>query len=143
MSAEVSRRAHPLLPDLGDLLDPFRMFWGGRLVADTYGIRLETGFEDGAYLVRAELPGVEPGKDVEVAVGEGVLTIHAQRTEERETKHHSEFRYGTYTRNVRLPQGAKLEEITATYKGGILIVRIPTEEADKPASRTIKVETAE
>ena len=142
--SEVSRRAQfSLLPELGDLLDPFHLLWTGRPVADGYGIRLETHFEEGAYVVRAELPGIDPEKDVEVTVTEGVLVIHAVRSEERETRHHSEFRYGTYTRSLRLPEGARQDEITATYKGGILTVRVLLEEVAKPASRTIKVETAE
>lgn len=142
--SEVSRHSQfPLLPELGDLLDPFHLFWGGRPAVDAYGIRLETRFEDGAYVVRAELPGIDPERDVEVTVSEGILAIHAQRTEERETRHHSEFRYGTYTRSLRLPQGAKQDEVTATYKGGILTVRVLLEEAAKPASHTIKVESAE
>jgi HSP20 family protein len=142
--SEVSRRVQfPLLPELGDLLDPFHLFWGGRQSADTYGIRLETSVEDGVYLVRLELPGVRPESDVEVTVGDGILTIHAQRTEERETRHHSEFRYGVYTRSLRLPPAAKQDEITATYERGILTISMPMEEAEKPASRTIKVETAQ
>jgi HSP20 family protein len=142
--SEVSRRAQfPLLPELGDLLDPFHLLWGVRPSAEVYGIRLETHVEDGACLVRAELPGIDPERDVEVTVTQGVLTIHAHRVEERETRHHSEFRYGTYTRSLRLPEGAKQDEITASYKGGILTVRILLEEAAKPASRTIKVEAVE
>lgn len=142
--SEVSRRGQfPLLPELGDLLDPFHLLWGGRPATDAFGIRLETHFEEGACVVRAELPGIDPEKDVEVTVTDGILTIHAQRTEERETRHHSEFRYGTYSRSLRLPETAKQDEITATYKGGILTVTIRLEETAKSASRTIKVEPAE
>lgn len=142
--SEVSRRTQfPLLPELVDLLDPFHLLWSGRPSADVYGIRLETHVEEGAYVVRAELPGIDPEKDVEVTVADGILTIHAQRSEQHETRHHSEFRYGTYTRSLRLPETAKQDEITATYKGGILTVKVLLEETAKSASRTIKVETAE
>jgi HSP20 family molecular chaperone IbpA len=142
--SEISRRAQfPLLPDLGDLLDPFHLLWGGRPLPEAYSIRVETRLEDGAYAVRAELPGIDPEKDVEVTVTDGVLAIHAVRNEQHETRHHTEFRYGTFTRSLRLPEGAKQDEVTATYKGGILTVRVLMEEAAKSASRTIKVETAE
>lgn len=142
--SEITRRAQfsPLL-DLGDLLDPFHLLWGGRALPEGYGIRVETRFEDGAYVVRAELPGVDPDKDVEVTVTEGVLAIHAVRSEQHETRHQSEFRYGTFTRTLRLPEGAKQDEISATYKGGILTVRVALAEAPKPASQTIKIEAAE
>jgi len=142
--SEITRRTQfPLLSDLGDLLDPFHLLWGGRPLPEAYGIRVETRFEDGAYVVSAELPGIDPDRDVEVTVTDGILAIHAVRGEQRETRHHSEFRYGTFTRSLRLPEGAKQDEVTATYKGGILTVRVLMEETAKPVSRTIKVETAE
>jgi hypothetical protein len=40
-------------------------------------IRLEDGINDGRYEIRAELPGVDPAKDVEVTTRDGVLTIRA------------------------------------------------------------------
>jgi HSP20 family protein len=142
--SEITRRAplpFPLL--LGDLLDPFHLLSGGRPQMETYGIRIETQLEDGAYLVRAELPGIEPDKDVEVTIADGTLAIHAERSDHLEQKHHTEFRYGSYTRTLPLPEGAKQDEITADYKGGILTVRIPVEEAAKPAARKIMVQPVE
>jgi HSP20 family molecular chaperone IbpA len=142
--SEISRRSHfSLLPDLGDVLDPFHMLWGGRAAPEMYGIRVETRFEGGAYLVSAELPGVDPDRDVEVTVTDGILAIHAQRAEQHEERHHSEFRYGTYSRSLRLPEDAKQDEVTANYKGGILTIKVPIEEGVKPASRTIKVQNVE
>ena len=55
------------------------------LIRDPEGrhlIRVEEFAEDGELVVRAELPGIDPDKDVEVTVDEGVLTISAERTEE-------------------------------------------------------------
>ena len=72
----------------------------------THGIRIEERLTDGAYVLRAELPGVDPAKDVEITVTEGVLTLRAERSEETTQKHRTEFRYGTFTRSVRLPAGA-------------------------------------
>jgi HSP20 family protein len=44
----------------------------------------------------------------------------------------SEFRYGSFVRNIRLPEGTKDEDITATYKDGILEIRVPLpEQAEK------------
>ena len=42
-------------------------------------IRVEDYLEDDRYIVRAELAGIDPEKDVEVTVGAGYLTIHAER----------------------------------------------------------------
>lgn len=142
--SEITRRSQfPHLPDLTDLLDPFHLLWGGRPVADAYGIRIETRFEDEAFVVQAELPGIDPDKDAEVTVTDGILTIRALRSEQHEGRHHSEFRYGSYTRSLRLPDTARQDEITAIYKGGILTITVALEKQAKSASRTIKVESAD
>lgn len=141
--SELTRRSQfPLLPDLTDLLDPFHLVFGGR-ATEALGIRVESWFEEGAYLVRAELPGIDPDKDVELTVTDGIMTIRAERTEWHEGRHHSEFRYGTYARSVRLPEGAKQEEISAAYEKGILTITVALEKEVKPVSRTIKISTVE
>ena len=141
---EIARRVQfPAPPDIADLIDPFQLLFNWRAPTQPFGIRIETRLEDGAYVVRGELPGIDPDKDVEVTVAEGVLTIHAERAEQCVERHHSEFRYGSHTRSLRLPEGAKPDEITATYRSGILTIRIGMDQAAKPASRRIKVENAE
>ena len=64
-------------------------------------IRVEDYLDDDHYVVRAELAGIDPEKDVEVTVGAGYLTIHAERHDKTEGKHRSEFRYGAFTRSLR------------------------------------------
>jgi HSP20 family molecular chaperone IbpA len=142
--AEISRRPQlPSLPEIGEMLDPFHLLWGGRAPADSYGIRIETRLEEDAYEVRAELPGIDASKDVEVTVTDGVLAIRAERSEQKETQHHTEFRYGSYTRSLRLPDGAKQDAVAATYKAGILAIRVPLEKAAKSTSYAVKVEAGE
>ena len=46
---------------------------------------------DGRYEIRAELPGVDPAKDVDVTARDGVLTIRAQRSEKAESQDRSKF----------------------------------------------------
>jgi HSP20 family protein len=78
-------------------------------------IRLEDGLTDTEYTVRAELPGLDPEKDVQVNVGHGLLTIHAERKEEKQTKQRTEFRYGVFERSVRLPANAEENKVKAHY----------------------------
>jgi HSP20 family protein len=124
-------------PEVADLLEPLQIFFGLR--PQSYGIRMETHFEPDAYIVRGEMPGIDPAKDFEVTVADGVLTIHAERTEQQTERHHSEFRYGSYDRSMRLPEGAKPDKVTANYTGGILTVRVGLDKPAKAASHKIKV----
>lgn len=63
-------------------------------------IRVEDHVEDGHYILRAELLGVDPAKDVDVSVRDGQLTIKAERTEKKEEGTRSEFRYGSFYRSI-------------------------------------------
>jgi HSP20 family protein len=98
-------------------------------------MRVEAYVKDGCYVVRAELPGLDPVKDLEVAVSKGVLTMKGERSEQDTGKHHSEFRYGTFARSVTLPVGADEEHIQAIYDKGILEVTVPVEDKTEDQSR--------
>ena len=105
-------------------------------------MRMEEHIANGRYVVRAELSGVDPAKDMEVSVAKGILTIRAERHEERQGQHRSEFRYGTFTRHIALPVTADATDIKATYHWGILEVSIGLHDADEDtAGRRIPVQT--
>jgi HSP20 family molecular chaperone IbpA len=87
-------------------------------------IRVEQLIEDGHYVVRAEIPGVDPDKELEVTVADGLLKIHAERTEEKRERAHSEFHYGRFDRTVTLPLGAMEDTAVAKYASGILEVSV-------------------
>jgi len=95
----------------------------------THYIPVESYTEDGKYVVRADLPGVDPDKDIEVKVDGDVLTIHGERREEEHDHGHSEVRYGSFTRSVRLPKGADASDVTARYDAGVLVVSVPMTES--------------
>jgi HSP20 family molecular chaperone IbpA len=105
-------------------------------------IRLEEFTEEGRYVLRAELPGIDPEKDVEVSVADGMLTIHGERKEQEKEGRRTEFRYGSFTRSIALPTGADEYDITAVYDKGVLEIAVGLKE---PAETThkIKVETKE
>jgi HSP20 family protein len=85
-------------------------------------IRIEQVVEEGQYIIRAEIPGVDPTKDIDVSVESGVVSIQAERMEEKREKARSEFHYGKLVRTIPLPLGAVAESATATYAHGILEV---------------------
>jgi HSP20 family protein len=102
----------------------FPLWWGA---ADL--IRVEEYREDGTLVVHADLPGIDPDKDVELTVAGGMLHIEAERRQEekREEKGYlrQEVRYGSFSRSLPLPEGVAEADITATYKDGVLEIRIP------------------
>ncbi len=129
---------------MGTLLDWPDFFRRLERVGPFFGegfLRIEEYVADGTLVIRAELPGVDPDKDVELTLGDGALYIRAERRQEKETKrdeegyYRSELRYGAFTRTIALPSGVKEEDITATYKDGILEIRVPFEEKAGAATR--------
>jgi len=105
-------------------------------------IRIEDFVEGDRYLVRAELAGIDPAKDVEVTVGAGYLTIRAERHDRTEGKHRTEFRYGSFSRNLPLPGNANPDDVTASYDHGILTVSVGLKVERKEAVKKIEVKPA-
>jgi HSP20 family protein len=135
-----ARRERPMFAELMDWLEGefpalpiMRPFTGGQLM------RVEDYVSEGQYVVRAELPGIDPEKDVEITVDDGVLTVKAERREEKKESGRSEFRYGSFTRSVTLPTGADEENVAASYRDGILEVRTPIKEATKAEPKRIAI----
>ena len=102
-------------------------------------IRIEDYTEDGHYVVRAELAGIDPSKDLEVSVGAGYLLIHAARSSHAEGKHRSEFRYGSFSRTLELPPGADADDVTADYTHGILTIKIAIKGEQDATVKTVPV----
>jgi HSP20 family protein len=99
-------------------------------------VRLDEYRQDGVFVVRAEWPGLDPNKDVQVTVANGRVQIdveHGERDEiERNGYRVRELRYGHLARNVPLGDGVAAGSITATYNDGVLEVRIPEQLAPQP-----------
>lgn len=130
--------------DRGDLVETLRRFMGMDL--EQGWLRIEEFVDDGTLVVRAELPGIDPDEDVDISVVGGVLRISAEREERTENKdkgsYRSEFHYGTFTRDITLPEGCRESDITATYADGVLEVRVPVGQASAPERVTIPVTRA-
>jgi HSP20 family protein len=105
-------------------------------------VRVEDYLEEGTYVLRAEIPGIDPEKDVEVTVEHDMLTIRGERREETKEKNHQEFHYGGFSRTVALPSGADSRAITASYDDGVLVVTVPIS-AEAPAGVRIPIQRHE
>lgn len=124
------------IPFWRGLDDLFRDGWGRRMVA------VEEFSEDGTLVVRAEIPGIDPEHDIEITVSDGVLRVSAERTEEKEKEgrhfHRRELRYGSFARSIPLPEGIDEDKVVASYRDGILEVRVPLP-ASAPAGAARRV----
>ena len=102
--------------------EPFQPFLAGQL-------HVEEFIDDGKLVVRVELPGIDPDKDLELTVSDGALYIRAERRQEKivedRQEYRSELRYGAFSRVLPLPVGTSEQDITAAYVAGILEIRVP------------------
>ena len=108
----------------------------------TQPIKVEEYAEDGRYVVKAELAGIDPEKDAEVTVGDGYLTIRAERHATMEGAHRSEFRYGAFSRTLSLPAAANPDDVTACYAAGIVTITIGTKEVRDESARRVEIKPA-
>lgn len=85
-----------------------------------------------------DVPGV-PEDAISIEVKDDTLSVSADRARTEEAKedgfYRFERRYGTFARAVGLPQGVNQDRIEARYENGVLEVRVPKPEQEKP--RTI------
>ncbi len=130
MSTDLERRPDTWPQRLSDWFDvPDLVRWFDRVGRLEEFIRIEESMQDGRLEIRAELPGIDPQRDVDISIADGLLTIRAERKEEAATetagRYRSEFRYGAYTRTLRVPAEVQPTDITASYKDGILTVSVP------------------
>jgi len=93
-------------------------------------------------VIRAEVPGVRK-EDMDIRIENGVLTLHGERKEEKETKdvntHLVERVYGSFTRSFSLPTTVDSSKVSAVYKDGVLEVTVPKVETAKPKRVEIMV----
>jgi len=133
-------RFRAMFPDLADWLEAP---WAGPppfMAAHTF--RVEEVAQDDRYVIRAELPGLDPDEDIEVTVDGRNLTIQAERRQEDTGPSRSEFRYGSLTRLVRLPARVDPKDVTARYERGVLEVSVPIGDV-KPEGTRVPIEQAD
>src|SRR5262249_8807274 len=78
--------------------------------------------------IEAEMPGVGE-EDVKVAIGDGMLTIKAEKTTSKQDKDKNymmrEIGYGCYERSIPLPDSVDTDKAQASFKKGMLWIEIP------------------
>ena len=98
---------------------------------------------DHEVVLKAELPDMKR-EDINLTFENGVLTIKGQRKfndeAKREDYHRIERHHGSFTRSFTLPNTVDPSRISATYKDGLLTIRLPQREEAKPKQIAVKVD---
>ena len=117
-----------------------QFFRGGNGEEAGWGVRTWTPpvdiYEtDDALVLKAELPGVSKD-DVSIEIHQNTLILRGQRRPDAEVRedryHRAERAYGPFQRSFLLPTLVDQEHVQATYKDGVLELRLPKSEAAKP-----------
>ncbi|HSF31619.1 MAG TPA: Hsp20/alpha crystallin family protein [Candidatus Tectomicrobia bacterium] len=90
---------------------------------------------DEALVMKAELPGFSKD-DISIELKDNSLVIKGERKYEDEVKegnyHRRERAYGPFQRSFMLPTTVDQEKVKASYKDGILELRLPKVQAAQP-----------
>jgi HSP20 family protein len=94
-------------------------------------------------VVKAELPGMDKD-NIQVNLTDHTLTIKGEKKKEEEEKEENYYRsersYGSFVRTLELPREVHAEKVKASFKNGILEVRMPKTEEAKAKEIKVKVE---
>jgi HSP20 family protein len=108
----------------------------GMLPGRPYAPAMDVVARNGDVVLRLDLPGIDPAKDLTVTAESGELTIHGERHETTEVKEEDYYRSetfkGTFERHVPLPEGTPQDKISAQYANGVLEIVVPG--APKPVA---------
>ncbi len=117
--------------------DPFaemEPFAGGEALTELHP-RFDVKETDGAYIFKADLPGVDE-KDLEISLGGNRLTISGKREQEERRDDERYFAYecsyGSFTRSFTLPDGIDADHVDADMKNGVLTVTVPKRPETQP-----------
>jgi HSP20 family protein len=105
--------------------------------------RVEISETDKEVQIHAELPGLDE-KDIEVLLDDGVLTLRGEkRSESKDTNRRvSERYYGRFEREISLPTDVREDQVNASFKNGVLTVRLPKSEAAVQRAKRIPIKVS-
>lgn len=134
----------PFRQELDELFDKFfpePVEGNGSEMMRTWAPRVDVEETDKEFIVKADLPGVEP-KDVDVSVSEGALVIKGEKKEKREEKGKNYYRterfVGQFYRAVPLPAGTDPDKIAATSAKGVITITIAKTPQAQPKKVAVK-----
>jgi HSP20 family protein len=108
----------------------------------TWSPRVEAFQRGDEFIVRAELPGLKR-EDVRVNITEDSIVLEGERRDEFENTHgdvyHSERSYGSFYREIPLPEGAITDNANATFRNGVLEVKLQAPPTEVRRGRSVEI----
>ena len=105
--------------------------------------RVDISENDEEIVVHADAPGMSKN-DIKITLNDNVLSISGEkkieRDEKKENYHRIERVFGSFHRSFYIPTNVESEKISASYKDGVLQVKLPKKEEAKPKEIPVKVE---
>jgi HSP20 family protein len=94
-------------------------------------------------VVKAELPGMDKDS-IQVNITDHTLTIKGEKKKEEEVKEENYYRsersYGSFVRTLELPADVHSDKAKASFKNGVLEVRLPKTEEAKAKEIKVKID---
>jgi HSP20 family protein len=107
--------------------------------------QIEVHQQNDQLVIRTDLPGIKK-EDVSIDVTDNALTISGERRQEQQTErsgiYRSERSYGHFSRTIPLPEGAMTDQANATFKDGVLEIRMPTPPEQVTRGRRLEIKDA-
>ena len=130
-----------LMPPFSSFLRPSRALMSEAFSLRAPAVDLYEGEEE--VVIKAEVPGMDKG-DRKVELTDSMLTISGEKKKEENIKEeaytYSERSYGSFSRSLQLPCGVKSDTAKATFKNGVLEVKLPKTEEAKKRHITVKID---
>ena len=110
--------------------------------SEMWNPELEITQQNNELVVRADLPGLKK-EDITIDVTDNDITISGERRKEQESEqggvYRSERTYGSFSRTIRLPEGTMTDQAKASFKDGVLEIRIPSPPEQVTRGRRLEI----
>jgi len=127
--------------EMDDLIGSFFGDWGWPTLEHRRWPAIDIAEKDNEFVVKAEVPGCK-ADDIDISVHGNMLTISGEKKQEEEKKekgyYHMEMSYGSFRRDLNLASEVDPARIEATYKDGILSIKLPKTEKSKAVKIKVK-----
>ena len=143
MYLPILNRKRGILNDFRQLQNEVNHLFNSTVSTSSVFPKVNLFYANDDLILTAEVPGVDP-KEIDISIQGNILSLSGKRERttvaEDAVLQRTERASGNFSRTIDLPVKIEVKDIDATYKNGILKVKLPRAEEDKPKKISIKSE---